>query len=203
MHAEPLHQAHIAPDPRAQLASLLRFYQQSNPDESETADRFLRFLAIHEDAFLRSCLPGHVTGSAMIVDPLATMTLLVHHRKLGRWLQPGGHCEAGETALQAAMREAIEETGVMAVPISPDTIFDIDIHAIPDHPAAPAHLHYDVRFLLVALPGQTTVSHESHAVEWVPFGEALRRNDEASISRMLAKAKALSLAKANTLALAE
>ena len=201
MHAKSLHQAHIDPDPRVKLTSLLRSYLQSNPNEYETVERFLSFLAVHEDAFLRSCLPGHITGSALIIDPLATMTLLVHHRKLGKWLQPGGHCEAGETALQAAVREATEETGAIATPFSPDQVFDIDIHQIPDRPEAPAHLHYDVRFLLVAAPGQTTVSHESHAVEWMPFDEALRRNDEASISRMLAKAEALSLAKAEALSL--
>jgi len=183
-------------NPLLNLTESLEAYRLINDGESYTIDQFRRFIAAHEDAFMRSCAPGHITGSALVVDPSMTMTLLVHHRKLGKWLQPGGHCEAGETALQAAMREALEETGVRAVPYAPDQIFDIDIHSIPDRPDTLAHFHYDVRFLLVAQPGQTSVSHESHAVEWVRFDEALRRNQEESIVRMLAKASALSLAKA-------
>jgi len=193
--------AHLQPN--VQLVELLNAYRLVHADESDTARRLLDFVSARPDAFLRSCAPGHVTGSAFIVDPSIMQTLLVHHRKLGKWLQPGGHCEAGETALQTAMREAFEETGVPATPLSPDHIFDIDIHQIPDRPEVPAHLHYDVRFLLVALPGQTTISHESHAVEWVHFDETLRRNSEASMARMIAKANTLSIAKANTLSIAK
>jgi 8-oxo-dGTP pyrophosphatase MutT (NUDIX family) len=195
----PLHQQDQ--NPMLQLIEYLEAYKLINAKESDTTNQFLRFIASHQDAFMRSCAPGHITGSALVVDPSMTMTLLVHHRKLEKWLQPGGHIEAGETALQAAMREAFEETGVPAIPYAPGQIFDIDIHAIPDRPDTPAHYHYDVRFLLVAQPGQTTVSHESHAVEWVRFDEALRRNPEESIVRMLAKASALSLAKASALSL--
>lgn len=173
------------------------------PAEERTTEQFLAFLATHKDACLRSCAPGHITGSAFIVDPSITMTLLVHHRKLRRWLQPGGHCEAGETALQAATREAFEETGVRAIPFEPGKIYDIDIHEMPARPETQAHLHYDVRFLFVAQPGRTRVSHESHAVEWVHFDEALRRNADESISRMIAKAQALSLAKAQALSSAK
>ena len=119
------------------------------------------------------------------------MTLLVHHRKLDKWLQPGGHCDPGETALEAALRETWEETGVSASALSPNRLFDIDIHRIPARADAPAHLHYDARYILVAEPGITATSHESHAVEWVSLEEALRRNPEQSIARMVAKAKAL------------
>lgn len=184
----------VPPRPNEQLIALLNTYRLVFAGESDTAERLLDFASAHPDAFLRSCVPGHVTGSAFVVDPSMTQTLLVHHRKLGKWLQPGGHCEPGETALQAAVREALEETGVPATPISPERIFDIDIHQIPERPEAPAHLHYDVRFLLVSPPGQTSVSDESHAVAWVRFDEALRRNPEASIARMIDKARALSRA---------
>lgn len=182
------------PLPNEQLIVLLNAYRLVYAGESVTANRLLDFAGARPDAFLRSCGPGHVTGSAFIVDPSMTQTLLVHHRKLGKWLQPGGHCEPGETALQAAVREALEETGVHATPFSPDRIFDIDIHNIPERPEAPAHVHYDVRFLLVAPPGHTSVSDESHAVAWVPFDEARRRNPEASMARMVDKARALSRA---------
>ena len=181
-------------DPDSLLPGQLARYLESWPGESTTAIRFMSFIRSRDDSFLRSCEPGHVTGSAFVVDPAMTMTLLVHHRKLGKWLQPGGHCEPGETALEAAIREAWEETGVSAVALTPDQLFDIDIHAIPAHAGTPAHLHYDARYILVAESGDTVASHESHAVDWVSMEEALRRNPEPSITRMIAKAKALSVA---------
>jgi len=190
-------------NPRAQLLDQLNAYALAYPLEAATANRFIDFASGHEDAFLRSCLSGHVTGSAFIVDPGLNRTLLVHHRKLGKWLQPGGHCDPGETALEAAIREALEETGVSAAALSPTLLFDIDIHAIPARPDAPAHLHYDARYMLVAEPGATSVSHESHAVEWVSMEEALHRNPEQSIARMIAKAKALSVATAKAWSVAK
>lgn len=196
---EPPDSAPIEPDPVTQLSDLLHGYRRRYPNESAIVDRFLNFLATHENAFQRGCLAGHITGSALIVDPSTTMTLLVHHRKLDKWLQPGGHCEPGETALQAAVREAIEETGALVTPVAADSILDIDIHTIPERADSPEHLHYDVRFLLVAPIGQATTSEESHAVAWVSFDEAKRRNPEGSISRMLAKASALPLDKATAL----
>ncbi len=182
--------------PAMLLLDQLTRYSGSWPAESTTTSDFLTFVSSHDDAFQRSCLIGHVTGSAFIVDPTMAMTLLVHHRKLDKWLQPGGHCDPGETALTAAVREALEETGVSATALSPVQLFDIDIHAIPARADVPAHLHYDARFILVAEPGITAVSHESHAVEWVSLEEALRRNPEESIARMIAKARALSATEA-------
>ncbi len=186
-------------NPRELLLDQLERYAVLHPDETETASRFADFVRSHDDAFLRSCAPGHVTGSAFIVDPSMAMTLMVHHRKLDKWLQPGGHCDPGETCLEAALREAREETGAVASPADPATMFDIDIHPIPARAASPddaaggtpAHLHYDARWLLLALPGATNVSDESHAVEWVSLDEALRRNPEESIARMVRKVRKL------------
>jgi len=190
-------------EPRAVLLSQLATYIVLHDSEGQVANAFLTFVESRGDSFQRSCAPDHVTGSAFIVDPELTRTLLVHHRRLDKWLQPGGHCEPGETALEAAIREALEETGVSALALSPDQLFDIDIHAIPAHAETPAHLHYDARYLLVAEPGDTVVSHESHAVEWVSMEEALRRNPGPSIARMVAKAKTLSVAKAKALSAAK
>lgn len=182
-------------DPRTILLGQLACYLERNGSEHAIANDFLAFVRSHDDAFLRSCAPGHVTGSAFVVDPSLTMTLLVHHRKLDKWLQPGGHCDPGETTLEAALRETFEETGIRASAASPDKLFDIDIHEIPLRADAPAHLHYDARFLLIAEPGDTVVSHESHAVEWVSTEEALCRNPEPSIARMVAKSKTLVVVK--------
>lgn len=179
-----------AAGPRELLLTALSAYEASQSDEAAVCASFAGFVKNHDDALERSCRSGHVTGSAFVVDPTLRRTLLVHHAKLDKWLQPGGHCEPGETSTEAAVRETREETGVAAAPFMPG-IFDIDIHPIPARGGEPAHAHYDVRYLIVAEPGATTVSDESRAVEWVDLDEAVRRNPEPSITRMAAKARAL------------
>lgn len=176
--------------PRELLLAALSAYEASHSVESAVCDRFIEFVRTHADSLSRSCRSGHVTGSAFVVDPTMRKTLLVHHAKLDKWLQPGGHCEPSETSAEAAVRETLEETGVEAAP-SVREIFDIDVHPIPARGEEPAHAHYDVRYLIVAEPGATTVSDESRAVEWVDLDEAVRRTPEPSITRMAAKARAL------------
>jgi 8-oxo-dGTP pyrophosphatase MutT (NUDIX family) len=173
--------------PRIALAAEIRAYRSSHPDEAGVADRFLDFLTTNVNCLSRSCLSGHVTGSAFIVAPDLDRILFVHHAKLDLWLQPGGHCEPGETAIEAARREALEETGVEVEPWPGTGLFDIDIHPIPARGEVPAHFHYDARYLFVARVGSVTVSEESHAVEWLALGEAMRRNDVPSISRPIGK----------------
>ena len=107
----------------------------------------IRFIEEHPDCLLRSCLSGHLTGSAWIVDASRTRTLLTHHRKLDKWLQPGGHADGQADPLGVALREAEEECGVAVRPVS-TAIFDVDRHLIPARGDVPAHYHYDLRFML-------------------------------------------------------
>ena len=96
----------------------------------------------------RACFDdGHITGSAWVVDPAGSRLLLTHHRKLGKWLQLGGHSDGEPDTLAVALREAREESGLRVRPIS-NAVLDIDIHTIPALKGEPAHLHYDVRFAL-------------------------------------------------------
>ncbi len=176
-------------EPRAVLIEELKAYADRYHDEADAVKRALALARGRSDCLSRSRRAGHVTGSAFVVDPAMERVLLVHHAKLDAWLQPGGHVEAGETALTAALRETLEETGVAAEPAEPGSVFDIDVHEIPARGEAKAHLHYDVRYLLTAEPGETTVSHESKAVEWVSLDEAARRNPSDSITRMIAKVR--------------
>lgn len=172
---------------RSGLAADLVAYRGRNPAEAPVSERILAFLEAHPDAFSRSCREGHITGSAFIFDPGYTHTLFVHHAKLGKWLQPGGHCEAGETALEAARREALEETGLAVGDPFEALPWDLDIHEIPARGSDPVHLHLDIRYLFVVPVARPVASAESHAVDWLELAEALARNGEESIRRPLAK----------------
>lgn len=130
--------------------------------------------------------PGHVTASAFVLDQSRSRLLLIHHAKLGLWMQPGGHVDEGEEVLAAAIREVSEETGVTGVPIRAG-IFDIDVHPIPAHGDQPAHRHFDVRFLLAATTEALVESDEVLGVRWVPFAEVRDVDTDQSVLRATAK----------------
>lgn len=119
-------------------------------EEMATVPRFAELLKKSNPADRNDYIPGHLTASAVVVSPAGEL-LLIEHAKLKRWLQPGGHVEAGEFDLrESARRELIEETG-LDLPTGAFEIFDLDIHEIPTIPNKhPAHLHYDVRYLAKA-----------------------------------------------------
>lgn len=170
------------------LGSGLHTYSSQYEEEVIFLHRFNQLLQ-HPDAFQRFHLPGHITGSAWIVDPNEQATLLVHHAKLNRWLQPGGHSDGDEDTLAVALREAEEETGILRFEIPSTTIFDLDIHPIPERKDMPAHSHFDVRFLFYAsMKEKIIVSEESHDVKWIPFGDVpIKSGHNTSILRMLEK----------------
>ena len=157
---------------RRPLLELLARYGARHPAEGECVARVRSLVKSRPDCFERSCLPGHVTGSAWVVSSDRRRFLLTHHRKLDRWLQLGGHAD-GETDLATvALREAREESGLGpfaflgAGRAGPPLPIDLDVHAIPSRPGEPAHEHHDVRFALVALGGEASASGESHALRW-------------------------------------
>ncbi len=173
-------------DDRRGLKALLAAYRERWPRESATVARFDAFVDAHPDCFQRSCPVGHVTGSAWIVDRTGDRALLTHHRKLGRWLQPGGHSDGDPDTLAVALREAREETGIEVRALD-DAIFDIDVHEIPARGREPAHLHFDLRFLVQAAHDRFRVSEESHALAWVPAADLGALTDEESVLRMARK----------------
>jgi 8-oxo-dGTP pyrophosphatase MutT (NUDIX family) len=175
-----------------QQAAILRLLAAFEPhDEVEReflarTDRFIRETpAFHR----RNAAAGHLTASAWIIDAAREHALLLHHAKLGRWLQPGGHIEDDRTPLAAALREAREETSVACRAVT-DGIFDIDIHPIPARVAEPGHLHYDIRFLLQAdRLARPEVSPESNAVRWFRLDEITALGGGPSIDRMVEKTR--------------
>lgn len=168
------------------LTSLLHRYREGHPEQDETVERFIALLAEHADCYQRSCWAGHITGSAWIVDPVGERVLLTHHRKLDRWLQPGGHSDGDPDTLAVALREAEEETGLIVTPVE-TSIFDIDVHPIPARGPEPEHFHFDVRFALRADTIDYTVSDESHDLAWVPIERVHEWTDEDSVLRMARK----------------
>jgi 8-oxo-dGTP pyrophosphatase MutT (NUDIX family) len=174
---------------RQDLLRLLRAHRPWNEREAEMLGRILAFVETHEDCFERSLVVGHVTGSAWVVTPERTHALLVHHRRLDRWLQPGGHCDGDPDVLATALREVLEETGIEARPVT-RAVFDVDAHDIPARGSEPAHVHYDIRFLAEApLSRAPVVSPESREVRWVRLEEIADLDPDASVLRLVEKTK--------------
>jgi len=173
---------------RNTLTQQLEKYESAYAEENRFVDDFLQLLQSPE-CYLRTHLPGHITGSAWIVNTNRTHVLLVHHAKLNKWLQPGGHADGDENIMNVALREAEEETGLTTFKTVYDSIFDIDIHPIPSRKDFPQHLHYDVRLLLETdklYP--PVVSEESHDVRWIALQEAAAVSQHnSSIIRMIQK----------------
>jgi 8-oxo-dGTP pyrophosphatase MutT (NUDIX family) len=171
---------------RQGLLHQLLSYQTSFAEGKKIIQEFLELLK-NENAFQRTHLPGHITGSAWIINKNRDQTLLVNHAKLNKWLQPGGHADGDENVLRVALREAEEETGLKNFKIK-ETIFDIDIHTIPARKDFPEHLHYDIRYLLEAdINESILVSEESHDVKWIPLVELEKFTTEQSVLRMREK----------------
>jgi len=138
--------------------------------QPELRARIVDFVARHDDAALRSCHDGHLTGSALVVDAQAQRVLVLFHRKAQRWLQPGGHADGDTNLAAVARREAIEETGIPGLRVAIPAI-DVDIHEVHFAGEQP-HLHLDVRFLIVAPAGAIERGNdESEALRWVTLDE--------------------------------
>ncbi|MCA8971313.1 MAG: NUDIX hydrolase [Planctomycetes bacterium] len=133
--------------------------------------------------------PGHLTASAIVLSPGRDHVLLVHHKRLQRWLQPGGHIEATDATLEeAARREVLEETGATLPQGIPGVLLGLDVHPIPAARGEPQHLHHDVLFGFVASDDEIRVSEESHAVQWAAGRELDRFEPDAPLARTVMRA---------------
>ena len=170
------------------LLELLESHCTACPEAADAVALFREFGLGHADAFERTCVPGHFTGSAWLVSADGKRVLLLHHRKLDRWLQPGGHADGDKDLARVALREAEEETGLTGLVLEPG-IYDLDRHLIPARKQDPDHFHYDVRFVVRALGSeQFTVSDESHALEWrLVVDVAKDETADPSVQRMAQK----------------
>lgn len=132
--------------------------------------------------------PGHITCTGAVMAPDGDAVLLVHHKRLDRWLLPGGHVELQDQTIgDVACREVIEETGAVLVGTAP-LLVGVDVHPIPPHKREPLHLHHDLIFAFQARSEQFQVSEESRAVAWCPLDQFSRYNLPASICRSVLRA---------------
>lgn len=172
----------------AELASALTTYAARWPQEAATVALFHSLLGDAENPFQRERLAGHFTASCWLVSADGARVLLTHHRKLGLWLQLGGHADGQRELSAAALREAEEESGLAGLKIAPE-IFDLDRHRIPAHKTVPEHWHYDVRFVVRAGTDEAyTISEESLDLAWRDIADlAADPAADPSVRRMAEK----------------
>lgn len=171
---------------------LLAAYQPEDAHEARMLEDIKQFVCAYDNFHSRSQLAGHLTGSAWVLSEDRTHALLTHHGKFNVWVQLGGHVEDDADMLSAALREAVEESGLSQVTPLSDRIFDVDVHAIPANPKEPAHFHYDIRFLFTAdRTAPLIVSSESKDVAWVALEKISELTQEESVLRMMRKTKKL------------
>jgi len=176
------------------LLAELEAYRAVDEPEAAQAGRLAGFVRAHADCFERGLSIGHITASAWVVDENGSLALLTHHRKLGRWLQLGGHADGEDDVRRVALREAREESGLSTIRFAQPGIYDLDVHAIPAHGAEPAHEHFDVRFAFFADPAEPlTVSDESHELAWLPIVALSGDGVDESVRRLARKTPTLRL----------
>lgn len=168
------------------VAALLRTLGRHRPaDDAEAAalDRFLAEIDRLPHPLDEAADPVHVTASAVVAGRRGT--LLHRHKRLGMWLQPGGHLDPGEEPADAARRETTEETGLrVTTPAAAPTLIHVDVHQ-----AARGHTHLDLRYLLIGPDAPPAPPPgESPAVRWFSWDEALTVAD-ASLAGALRAAR--------------
>jgi 8-oxo-dGTP pyrophosphatase MutT (NUDIX family) len=183
----------VTPDPgfarlHVDARAVLTGWAAPSAEQSALRDDYLAFLDAHPDAMSRACLGGHLTASTLVMDEHRTRVLLTLHPKAGRWLQLGGHCEVGDPSLRdAALREAIEESGITDVSVSAEPIH-LDRHPIVCTGGACEHL--DVEYLaLVPADAQETISEESDDLRWFALAD-LPEDLDAAVAAMIRRSTA-------------
>lgn len=171
------------------LRELLTAHEPADALERDFRQRMLELSEVAGDPFSRTHYrPGHFTASAFVLSPDRRSLLLIHHGKLGRWLQPGGHVEPGDAdVIEAARREVIEETGVEGLALLGSGLLDVDVHVIPAHGEEPEHSHYDVRVLFAADGLESVAGEEVRGVRWVPLDAVDGVESDASVMRAVAR----------------
>ena len=171
--------------PRRTVLGFLEISHLFDESDRKKLETFVEFVFENPDCLRRSNLAAHLTASAFVTDRERKHLLLIHHKKLGRWLQPGGHTDGDPDLMNVARWEVFEETGLRdLVPVLHGP-FDLDIHSIPKREDVPEHLHYDVRFLFETdgnlIPKGN--DREVHRAAWVPLSDLESLGVDGSVLR--------------------
>jgi 8-oxo-dGTP pyrophosphatase MutT (NUDIX family) len=169
----------------ADCVRALSAYEPRDGGQQQLRAEFLAHLTHRRDGWSRACAGAHLTASTLICSPTADRVLLVHHTKLRRWLQTGGHIEPTDPTLTAAaLREAREESGFARLQLLPG-IAHLDRHEVPCGPVQPCY-HLDVRYLAVADPAQVAVGTET--AHWFDVGALPTAERSVTVLAELARA---------------
>ena len=177
------------------IASLIKtFDDPSDGAGTKSLELILTLLQWSPDPFSRNQFtPGHITCTGLVLAADGERMLIVHHRRLDRWLLPGGHVEADDAEIwDTARREVVEETGAHLTPSSAPVLASLDVHGIPARKGEPYHLHHDIVFHFRADGDQTSISPESRAIAWCAPPEFDRYALPDSVRRAYARAQKLS-----------
>ena len=181
-------------EPRIELLEELRSYRAADAREAQHQRDILDLLSYGVDPFSRGqFVPGHITASCFIIDPATKSLLLHHHRRLDRWLQMGGHIDAGETARAAALREGAEESGLRDLELVRDGVIDVDVHSIPAAKGEPDHTHFDVRYVARTMRPDSIImaAGESNELAWAGLEKAESMMNEEASTRVIMKIRNL------------
>jgi 8-oxo-dGTP pyrophosphatase MutT (NUDIX family) len=178
---------------KPQIIDLIRDFDCSG-DDLAAKSRELSIMLLEQSEYpfsRRQFTPGHITCTAVVLDPHRERVLLMFHHRLLRWLLPGGHCEADDESISGvAAREAVEETGVGIDPVSAPLV-GIDVHGIPPKKKEPYHLHHDLIFAFTARSEAIQITPEAREVAWRRFAELDRYGVAQSIVRSVNRALVL------------
>lgn len=179
---------------REPLRRLLEALVPADAVEAAHRDALVALSHAPGDPFARDHWdPGHFTASAFVLAPDADEVLLIHHGKLHRWLQPGGHVDPDDAdVIAAALREVAEEAGLVDVDVVGDGLFDVDVHAIPARKADPEHGHFDVRVLLRARTRAFTAGSDAKDAKWVALDGVTAEESDESVLRAVRKIRRMS-----------
>lgn len=165
---------------------VLKEWTAPDTGQERLRETYLTHLEAHPDGMWKACGDGHITGSALVVDPERGRVLLTLHKKLGMWLQMGGHCEPEDTSLAgAALREGLEESGIAGLTLLRPEPVNLDRHRTP------CAWHLDVQYAAIAPPGAVAeISEESLDLKWFSYDEVADVAD-GSVRTLLARTRAL------------
>ncbi len=170
---------------------LLRRLEAYRPPDAERRAHALITTLLSEpgDPFSRYEFdPGHITAGGLVLSPAGDAVVLVHHRGLDMWIEPGGHIDPADPSVEdAARREVAEETGLGDLVLLGDGVFSLDAHPIPSRRSEPPHTHFNVVYAFRARSLEIVPAPEVLDARWQPLDEVAALTSDRAVLRGVAK----------------